>query len=78
MVAGLLAMASVGLAGVAQGGGAPSQTSVVVQPGDTLWSISVAHYPNADPRERIAAIERLNGLQGPLIEAGESLQLPPP
>ena len=76
-IVGLLAAASVGLAGVALGGGAPSQTSLTVRPGDTLWSIAVAHYPDADPRERIDAIERLNSLNGPQIEVGENLQLPP-
>ena len=50
---------------------------MVVQPGDSLWSIAAARYPADDPRERVDAIERLNGLSGPMIEAGETLQLPP-
>jgi nucleoid-associated protein YgaU len=66
------------LARVALGGTEPAYTVVVVQPGDTLWSIAAARYPAADPRERVQAIEALNGLSGPDILAGESLELPQP
>jgi LysM repeat protein len=77
LAAAVLVLVSLLLARVAAGGTAGVQT-VVVQPGDTLWSIAVAHYPDADPRERVDSIERLNGLSGPQIAVGESLQLPPP
>jgi LysM repeat protein len=77
LAAAFLILVSLLLARVAVGGTAGVQ-SVVVQPGDTLWSIATAHYPDADPRERVDAIERQNGLNGPQITAGESLQLPPP
>ncbi len=69
-------LATVGLAKVAYGGAAPADVTVVVQPGDTLWSIATDHYPADDVRARVADIERLNGLQGPLIEVGETLRLP--
>jgi LysM repeat protein len=49
---------------------------VVVQPGDTLWSIAAAHYPGDDVRVRVDDIERANGLQSPTIEAGQELRLP--
>jgi len=78
LVAALIVLASWGLARVALGGTAPATTTVVVQPGESLWSIAAARYPGADTRERVDAIERLNGLNGPVIEAGETLQLPPP
>ena len=65
-----------GLARAVVGDTAPTVTTVVVQPGDTLWAIATAHYPDADPRERVDAIEQLNGLSGPQIEAGEVLRLP--
>lgn len=62
---------------VAAHGGAPAADSrVVVQPGDTLWSIAAERYPGDDVRARVAEIETLNGLSGPVIEAGETLQLP--
>jgi nucleoid-associated protein YgaU len=78
LIAGLIVLASWALARVALGGTAPVTTTVVVQPGDSLWSIAAARYPGADTRERVDAIERLNGLSGPVIVAGETLQLPPP
>ena len=78
LVAAFLVAASLMLARVALGGTAPAYTTVVVQPGDSLWSIAASHYPGDDPRERVDAIERLNGLDGPVIRAGETLELPQP
>jgi LysM repeat protein len=73
----LLALAvSVGLAVVAHGGTAPAEATVVVQPGDTLWSIAAQRYPSDDVRARVDGIERANGLRSPVIEAGEILRLP--
>ena len=76
LVAALIVLASLVLARGALGGTAPASVTVVVQPGDSLWSIAATHYPGADTRERVDAIERLNGLSGPVIVAGETLQLP--
>jgi nucleoid-associated protein YgaU len=64
------------LAKVALGGSSQADVTVVVQPGDTLWAIAAAHYPADDVRSRVADIERANGLQSPVIEAGETLRLP--
>jgi nucleoid-associated protein YgaU len=64
------------LAKVVLGGGSQTDVMVVVQPGDTLWAIAAAHYPSDDVRSRVDDIERLNGLQGPAIQAGETLRLP--
>jgi len=55
----------------------PAQQAVVVQAGDTLWSIAQRVAPGADPRATIAAIEREN----PSVEAGrlvpgQSLSVP--
>jgi nucleoid-associated protein YgaU len=76
LVSALIVLASLALARVALGGTAPATVTVVVQPGDSLWSIAAARYPGADTRERVDAIERLNGLSSPVIVAGETLQLP--
>ena len=73
----LLALSvSLGFAVVAHGGTAVHDATVVVQPGDTLWSIASEHYPSDDVRARIADIERANGLYSPVIEVGKTLRLP--
>lgn len=75
-VLGLALGVSVGLAVVAHGGTATVDGTVVVQPGDTIWSIASAQYPSDDVRARVSDIERANGLDGPLIVVGETLRLP--
>ena len=72
LVAALAVM--VALSRVAQGGEAAA--TVVVQPGDTLWTIAAERYPGDDPRARIGEIERLNNLSSPVIVVGETLRLP--
>ena len=76
VVIALTLAATVGLAVVAHGGSAPVVSTVVVQPGDTLWSIASARYPSGDVRVRVDEIVRGNGLHSPVIEAGQTLQLP--
>jgi LysM repeat protein len=71
-----VAAANLALALVVQGGTPAVYTEVVVQPGDTIWSIASEHYPGDDVRNRVDDIERLNGLQSPVIQVGESLRLP--
>ena len=75
-VMGLALGVSVGLAVAAHGGTAQPDATIVVQPGDTIWSIAAERYPANDTRARVDDIERLNGLKSPLIEAGETLRLP--
>lgn len=77
----LAAVAAVGLisAGFALGARGSTETrytTVVVQPGDTLWSIASEHYPGDDVRVRVLDIEAANGLAGPTIEVGQDLKLP--
>jgi LysM repeat protein len=77
----LAAVAAVFLLGVgfalgAHGSADRGYTTVVVEPGDTLWSIAAAHYPSDDVRVRVQDIEAANGLQGPIVEVGQSLKLP--
>lgn len=76
VVLGLTLASTLGLAVVAQGGSTQADSKVVVQPGDTLWSIASARYPADDVRVRVDDIERANGLQNPVIEVGQTLQLP--
>ena len=61
---------------VAYGGGTATTTTVMVHPGDTLWSIAASHYPGDDVQARIADILEANHLHGSAIHAGETLTLP--
>ena len=74
----LVTMVTLGLAlaRVLPGAGAPVDAVVVVQPGDTLWAIAAARYPGDDVRARVDEIERLNRLQSPVIEVGQTLRIP--
>jgi len=65
----VLTVLAVGLIGrlPAQAGDAPAvaaTTTVVVQPGQTLWQIARAVDPSADVRDTIERIADLNGLSG--------------
>jgi LysM repeat protein len=53
-----------------------ARPTVVVQSGDTLWSIAARYAPSADPFATIDEIRRLNGLPGYTIQAGQRLTLP--
>lgn len=79
LAAALAATAAVGFGGEAYGGfdvGRPA--TVQVRPGESLWSIAAGHYSSGDPRDRVAAIEAANHLQGTTISAGQILVLPAP
>jgi LysM repeat protein len=49
---------------------------VTVLPGDTLWSIAAEAAPDADPRDVIDDIMRLNNLSGGAIQAGSEIAIP--
>lgn len=49
---------------------------IVVQPGDTLWSIAKAQAPEIDPRDVIGEILELNGLSSAQIFPGQVLSVP--
>lgn len=55
----------------------PHLQTVVVTPGDTLWSIAHRIPPASDPRATVAEIERLNALpDGGTIIVGQPLLVP--
>lgn len=60
-----------------EGSDGPTTRSVVVQPGQTLWSLASAALPGMDPREAVSRVADLNGL-GPSsqIVPGQPLLLP--
>jgi hypothetical protein len=82
----LLVAALAWLAGTARadaaGGGVPSSAvyhslrSVVVLPGQSLWSIATQYEPGSDPRNVIQEIIDLNALSGTSVQPGEHLWLP--
>lgn len=49
---------------------------VVAQPGSSLWTLATELDPQADPRELVAEIVRLNQLDGSGIEAGDAIAVP--
>jgi hypothetical protein len=82
----LMAVVLLGLAAAAKaqaaGGGSPAGSayrnlaSVVVHPGQTLWSIASRAQPSADLRIVVQQIIELNALTGTGIEPGERLWVP--
>ena len=49
---------------------------VVVQPGQTLWSIALRVAPTLDPRETVTALRQVNNLTSPALFAGQHLIIP--
>jgi LysM repeat protein len=62
-------------AGQAADPAGPAPT-VVVKPGDTLWTIAARYAPGGDPFAAIDEIRRLNGLPDYTIQPGQRLVLP--
>ncbi|MCW2541750.1 MAG: hypothetical protein JWN95_3475 [Frankiales bacterium] len=55
---------------------APVVSAVVVEPGDTLWSIAQQVAPNQDPRRVVHDIEERNGLSGATaLSPGQTLKI---
>lgn len=65
-----------------QAGDGPAQqatTTVIVQPGQTLWSVARGLSLDADLRETVARIQELNGLSGgagSTVRPGQELIVP--
>jgi LysM repeat protein len=79
----LVAAVAVALVGVARlsapvpaQGAAPSRVpaTVIVHPGDTLWSIAAKLAPQRDPRAEVAELQRLNDLSVPGLVPGQVLR----
>jgi hypothetical protein len=60
----------------AYGGGRTGTEQVVVQPGQTVWSIAADRYPDADTRAMVGEIVKLNSLGDAPLYAGEKIQVP--
>jgi nucleoid-associated protein YgaU len=68
--------ASTVLGGTGDGLQLAGRASVVVESGDTLWSIAREVAPEEDTRAVVDAIEAVNELEGTLLVPGQVLQLP--
>jgi LysM domain len=75
-----MAIAATTAAAVLDAGGSglrpAGHSSVVVEPGDTLWSIARQVAPEEDTRAVVDAIEDVNELDSTLLVPGQVLQLP--
>jgi hypothetical protein len=58
------------------GGGYAGMHQIVVQPGQTLWSIATRAEPSADPRQVIEEIMTANAMTGQTVQAGQLLWVP--
>lgn len=55
----------------------PIVETVVLEPGDTLWELAVAHTPaDGDPRVMLESIRQLNGFTGDAIPAWTTVAIP--
>jgi hypothetical protein len=61
-------------AAAASAAGVAAPSTVVVQPGDTLWTIAAAVAPDADVRITVDQLQALNG-RTPIV-VGQELELP--
>jgi LysM repeat protein len=74
-VAGV-ALGTIGVFNTAIASDTPQVATVVVQPGQSLWSIATAIDPSADPRATIHQIKALNSLEGSVVRVGQAIQVP--
>ncbi|MBT5181880.1 MAG: LysM peptidoglycan-binding domain-containing protein [Candidatus Nanopelagicales bacterium] len=65
-----------GTADAASESSLPTTQVVVVQPGESLWSISQSLNPGADPRALIMGIREINGIGTEHVFPGQSLIIP--
>jgi len=75
---GLAAAAGASTAGSAAPSGTAghSMTRVVVQPGQTLWTIAMRADPQADPRLVVRRIIAANALHNGGVQVGQRLLVP--
>jgi LysM repeat protein len=74
----LLVMVAVGgtSADASATSGGPATSSVVVQAGDSLWTIAKSLQPNGDPRSMMQTLVELNGLSSSPLIPGQQLIVP--
>jgi LysM domain len=82
VISAMLIWTSVAGGAQAPSPGAPARSvyqgmaQIVVQPGQTLWSIAAAVDPSADPWTAVQQISDANALNGTQVQAGQLLWVP--
>ncbi|KQM84669.1 hypothetical protein ASE68_12095 [Agromyces sp. Leaf222] len=71
-----LVLGSGGAAADAEGSNGVSLAYLTVSDGESLWSIAESLAPQGDPRDLIAEIMRINGLDDSVVQPGQRLALP--
>lgn len=66
------AMSAIGNVQAGASDNQPSQI-VVVQPGESLWTIAQTVAPQSDPRAIVAELKRRNGLTSSVVQVGQAL-----
>lgn len=60
---------------LAYGSGPVPSDTVVVAPGDTVWTIAASHF-RGDPRPHVDEILVANHLSSPILTPGQTLRIP--
>ncbi|WP_116082698.1 LysM peptidoglycan-binding domain-containing protein [Agromyces sp. PvR057] len=76
LLAASLVLGGGGAAADGEGARGTSLAYLTVSDGESLWSIAESLAPNGDPRDLIAEIMRLNGLDDSVVQPGQRLALP--
>ena len=74
-LAAMVVIAGGSVATSTEGADVPTET-VLVSPGDTLWALASDAAGDGDVRDMMTRIERLNGLEGGQVAAGEKIFVP--
>jgi LysM repeat protein len=56
--------------------GSQEEKVIIVEPGDTLWSIAQANYPDDNTQKAIYYITKANALDSSNLKIGSELHLP--
>jgi LysM repeat protein len=62
--------------GAATGRAHHAQHTLIVQRGESLWSVAARIAPHQDPRLVVADLEALNDLSSPAVTPGQQLVIP--
>ena len=76
LIAGLVVATVTAPASAGNESGAASFQTVTVESGESLWAIAERIAPQADPRDVVGELKRLNALEDSAVLAGQTLAIP--